>query len=202
MTDVALLAADKTIETGVTQILTRPQSLGCRPFTVQSFVHVGRDPGCYRRAHEFLVALSEQYDHAIVVFDREGSGAINDRLAIESEVEERLFTNGWAERAVCIVVDPEIENWVWTDSPHVGASLKWTQATDVRDWLAQQGFWPDNAVKPPRPKEAVQAVLRLTGQPRSSALYGDLARRVSLARCSDPAFLKLRETLRRWFPPL
>lgn len=198
--DLAILAADKTIETGVTKLLARPQALGCRAFTVRSFVHVARDPGCYRRAPEFLSGLSTQYDRAFVIFDREGSGATKRRDEIEAEIEERLSASGWNDRAACIVVDPEIENWVWTDSPHVASCLSWNKPIGLRDWLCQQGLWPDGVPKPPRPKEAVQAVLRLVGVPRSSAIYGELAERASVARCSDPAFLKFRDKLRLWFP--
>lgn len=200
MIDLVLLAADKTIETGVSKLIARPQALGCRPLSVRSFVHVARDPGCYRRAPEFLSGLVGQYQHSIVIFDREGSGASKTRTEIEVEVENRLHASGWTDRAGCIVVDPEIENWVWTDSPHVASCLKWEQTFDLRQWLAAQGFWPEGQAKPTRPKEAVQAVLRVTGQPRSSALYGELAERVSLAKCTDQAFLKFRDLMRRWFP--
>lgn len=202
MADLVLLAADKTIETGVTRMIARPQALGCGPFSIRSFVHVGRDPGCYRRAPEFLAGLVSQYQYAAVIFDREGSGATKSRTDIEAEVEERLSASGWTDRACCIVVDPEIENWVWTDSPHVAACLKWdSAAADLRQWLTERGFWPEGAGKPIRPKEAVQAVLRVTGEPRSSALYGEIAQRVSLSRCTDPAFVKFRDLLVRWFPP-
>ncbi|MFB3133348.1 MAG: hypothetical protein ACE10K_12585, partial [Rhodothermales bacterium] len=53
--------------------------------------------------------------------------------------------------------------------------------------------------KPQRPKEAVEAVLRATDTPRSSSLYRQLAQKVSLNRCDDPAFLKLKSTLQEWF---
>lgn len=200
MAELVLLAADKTIETGVTRLLARPQALGCRQFSVRSFVHIGRDPGCYRRSPEFLAGLSGQYEHAVVIFDREGSGAIKSRNEIEADVEERLAAGGWGDRASCIVVDPEIENWVWVDSPHVATSLSWEADVELRQWLAGRGLWPAGVMKPPQPKEAVEAVLRETRQPRSSALYGELAQRVSVTRCVDPAFLKLRHLVRTWFP--
>jgi hypothetical protein len=46
----------------------------------------------------------------------------------------------------------------------------------------------------------VETVLRTVRQPRSSGLYRKLAEKVSLERCTDPAFDKLRIVLRRWFP--
>jgi hypothetical protein len=198
--NLVLLAADKTIETGVTRAFARTPSLGCTAFTFRSFVHPDRDPGCYRRAAEFLTVLTDQYQYAVVIFDREGSGTTMQRQDIELEVEARLAASGWNDRARCVVVDPEIENWVWTDSPHVAECMRWRANIELREWLATRGLWPQEAAKPPRPKEALQAVLRETGQPRSSALYGEIAQRVSLAKCSDPAFLKLRELLVGWFP--
>jgi hypothetical protein len=35
---------------------------------------------------------------------------------------------------------------------------------------------------------------------RSSAIFFELAQRVSVNRCIDPAFLKFKNTLRQWFP--
>jgi hypothetical protein len=198
--DVVLLAADKTIDTGITKIFGRSQALGCRAFSFRSFVHVARDPGCYRRAQEFLAPVVSQYGKAIVVFDFEGSGAAGDRSDIESEVEGRLAAGGWNDRAVCVVVDPEIENWIWSDSPHVADAIGCDSVAMARQWLSHRQLWPPEAIKPPRPKEALEAVLRERRRPRSSALYGMVAERVSLARCTDPAFLKLRDTLRAWFP--
>ncbi len=198
--NLVLLAADKTIDTGVTRAFARSPSLGCTTFTFRSFVHPDRDPGCYRRAAEFLTVLTDQYQYAVVIFDREGSGATKGREDIETEVETRLAASGWNDRARCVVVDPEIENWVWTASRHVADCMRWSANIEPREWLATHGLWPKEAAKPPRPKEALQAVLRETGQPRSSALYGELAQRVSLTRCSDPAFLKLRDLLMTWFP--
>jgi hypothetical protein len=50
-----------------------------------------------------------------------------------------------------------------------------------------------------RPKEALEKALYAARKPRSSAIYQSLAEMVSLARCSDRAFIKLKETLRKWF---
>jgi hypothetical protein len=36
--------------------------------------------------------------------------------------------------------------------------------------------------------------------PRSSKIYGKLASRVSVERCTDASFARFRDVLRRWFP--
>lgn len=56
------------------------------------------------------------------------------------------------------------------------------------------------AIKPHAPKEAMEAVLRLARLPRSAARYRQLAEKISLDRCSDETFRKLRTTLQTWFP--
>jgi hypothetical protein len=198
--DLVLLAADKTIEIGLSTTFRRYQSLGCRAFTFRPFVHVARDPGCYRRAPEFLAPLANQYGFALVVFDREGSGTEDERIAIEQSVEERLSACGWTGRSACVVVDPEVENWFWSDSPHVAAAIRWPIGEDLRGWMNARDLWPVGHDKPPRPKEALEAVLRVRGTPRSSSIYGAVAEKVSLSRCTDPAFTKLRQTLSAWFP--
>jgi hypothetical protein len=98
------------------------------------------------------------------------------------------------------VIDPELEIWVWTDSPHVPTALGWKRdLTSLQRWLIDHHLWIAGRAKPERPKEAMEKILRLNSRPRSSAIYEDLARKVSLQRCQDAAFLKLRETLVEWF---
>jgi len=107
---------------------------------------------------------------------------------------------GWERRAV-IVNDPELDNWAWSRSPHLPGLLGWNLEHDMREWLVERGFL-DRAeqAKPRRPKEALEAVLAFVKKPRSSALYRAIAEKVSLTHCEDPAFAKLRATLREWFP--
>jgi hypothetical protein len=44
------------------------------------------------------------------------------------------------------------------------------------------------------------AVLRETGVKPSAANFGAIARKVSIERCQDRSFVRLRELLRGWFP--
>jgi len=136
------------------------------------------------------------------MFDREGCGKdLKPRLDLEAEVEARLQRSGWDNRASAIVLDPELECWVWSGSPKVDRALGWIGRTPtLRAWLLERGFVKEDAIKPSRPKEAMEAALREVRQPRSSAIYEDLATNVSLQRCTDPAFTKLRTTRQAWFP--
>jgi hypothetical protein len=106
----------------------------------------------------------------------------------------------WCEYAV-VVIDPELEAWIWQDNPHVSRGLGHTNAQQsLRALLAASGEWPNGHDKPPRPKEVVERVLRSNRIPRSAAIYRQIAGRVSVNACTDQAFQALIQTLRGWFP--
>ena len=136
------------------------------------------------------------------MLDRQGCGREEQsREELESNVEHQLQSSGWDDRARAIVIDPGLEIWVWTDSPHLPAALGWKgDLTALRQWLIDHHHWIEGATKPDDPKGAMEKILRMNSRPRSSSIYEDLARKVSLQRCQDAAFLKLRETLAAWFP--
>lgn len=198
-----ILAADKNIDYGIRGLLTRPRALGTRPIDAESLVHPRHDPGCLREAHNVLRPVVKSYAHALVVFDREGSGreAVT-RETLEAEVEARLAANGWGGRAAAVVIDPELEIWAFATSPHVERCLGWpARRGALRPWLERRDLWLPARPKPDHPRAALKRALREAGRPRSSALYERLGRRVGLRGCVDEAFHKLTTTLSAWFPP-
>lgn len=201
--DLYVLVADLDQQQTLLALLgQRAESLGIRTLTFEVTKHPQHDGGCFKTAPALLQSLQQHAQHAMVVLDREGSGAEDlASEAIETDIEARLARSGWDDRARAIAVDPEIENWVWTPSPHVDAILGWRGRTpSLRAWLQQQGFLAAGQRKPPRPKEAFRAALRESRIRPSAALFGELARAVSLERCEDRSFIRLRQTLREWFP--
>jgi hypothetical protein len=199
--DLAFLVADKNMEGALRGLLSRPQSLGLREISYDLYVHPERDPGCLLRSHQFLRPFVHSYSHSLVLFDRDGCGQESlDRAALEQQVEARLFGAGWGERAAAVVIDPELEAWVWNDSPHVAMALGWEAGeSSLKEWLRGKGWLPDGRTKPTQPKAAVEEALRVSRRPRSSSVYLQLAQRVSFDRCVDASFLKLRHVLSRWF---
>lgn len=199
--DLIVLVADKNMEFTIKGLLGRHRSFGIREIKSDIHVHPERDPGCRVRGHEFLRPFSSRYDHALVIFDREGSGREQiSREALESEIEQHLSGSGWDDRATAIVIDPELENWVWSDSACVDNCLGWfEEEPDLRTWLQRKGFLEEGQIKPHRPKEAVEEALRFVSKPRSSAIYYDLAKQTPFENCIDSAFNKLRIVLRNWF---
>lgn len=147
--------------------------------------------------------LRNRYAHALIMLDREGCGQeTRSREELEDVIGRNLSVSGWGERGVAVVIDPELEGWVWGDSPHLGEVLGWSEELgSLRLWMNKAGFLAENHVKPSRPKEALETVLRTVRRPRSASIYLQLAQRVSVNRCIDPAFSKFRTTLRQWFPP-
>lgn len=199
--DLLILVADKDMEQSIVGVCSRPEALGVRTFSLSILVHPGRDPGCLSEGVEFLRPFQRQFSHALLVFDHMGCGReAHSRAELEGALEEQLRVSGWGERAAAVVIDPELEAWVWSDSPHVDRILQWQdRRPSLREWLVDQKFLAPEGVKPERPKEAVERALRVVRLPRSSALYRQLAQQVSLGRCTDASFLKLKALLQNWF---
>ena len=199
------LVADRDIEESLAKLFGRPERLGIRPFRFAITRHPDRDAGCRADAANFLRQFLRTCHHALVVFDRHGCGSTSSREDIESTVEWNLARNGWESRARAVVIDPELEEWVWSGSPVVSAALGWERRyDDLRSWLAQRGLWDDGLPKPNDPKAAMDHALkgasRATRRRRSARIFGEIAAATPFEGCEDPAFKKLTATLREWFP--
>ena len=136
------------------------------------------------------------------MFDHEGSGREQERTEdLQESLNEDFARSAWGGRAKAIVLSPELEAWIWTDSPHVEEVAGWKgRRPPLRRWMTDQGWLGENEVKPERPKEAFQAVLREARRPRSASLYQQIAQRVSFRHCTDRSFLAFKDVLRSWFP--
>jgi hypothetical protein len=203
MKDLVVLVADKNTQFTLQGLFSRNQSLGIRDVSqnYDIFVHPQRDPGCYNQCVDFLRSFKGVYNYGLVVFDHEGSGQERKRREeIEAELERKLSESGWNMRVAVIVLEPELESWVWNDSPHVERILGWEdQEFSLKNWLISQNFLDVAQIKPSRPKEALETTLRFVSKPRSSSIYEQLARSVGFSRCQDESFLKLKNVLQSWF---
>lgn len=181
--------------------------LGCAQFEISTEIggdlivdEGGNDPGVFTRGHELLRAYQRTHERALVVLDCEWDGSPG-RAVIVERITERLVESGWAPEAVKVIaIEPELENWLWQDKPQVADVLRYRGGVNLRQHLADHGWWPIDAAKPPRPKEAAEWVLRQTGLPRASAIYQRLAGLVSIHGCSDAAFVEMHGALKAWFP--
>jgi hypothetical protein len=201
--DLVVLVPGKDERETLDGLLSRHSALGIRPLDYRILdPHPRRDPGCFHEAPQDLQPFLLKAQHALVMFDREGSGQ-EQRSAgeIARDVEGRLRGAGWDDRARALVLDPELEIWVWSDSPHVEKVLGWgDRSPGLREWLREAGLLNTQQIKPDRPKECFDAAIRQARVQRSSALFRRLAEQVSLSRCQDPCFTALRAILTEWFP--
>ena len=205
--ELVILAADHQMKAGLDALLeNRSTAIQMRRLDAgswDSLVQPNFDAAVVALCHELLRSQSRRYRHALVVCDRRGSGREwRTRIEIESEIESNLARSGWENRSAAVVIDPELEIWAWSDSPHVDDILGWKgrHRPSLREWLEQERHVRPGEVKPADPQRAMDHALESAGKRRSSSIFQRLAKQVSLRRCQDPAFLKLCTVLRTWFP--
>lgn len=202
MKDLVILVADKNMQFALRGALNRPSALGSRAIDFEFRMHIGRDGGVRTTGAELLAREHRRFGHALLVLDHEGCGVEQDKAPAEVEalLDEEMRTH-WGAEGKAIVIAPEVDGWVWGSDTALQQVLEWPLTESVRDWLRARGYAFDDRGKPLRPKEAFEALVPVHRQPRSSALYERITMRISLSRCRDDAFLRLRQTLRHWFPP-
>jgi len=205
MKDLAVLVPDVSIEQTVYTLLSRRrQALRIRELSFQCIRHPGRDGGVRKNAHELLRMQIKHYANAIVIFDLHGCGEEDKKSAqeIEDGVTANLTNSGWNnDNALVVVIDPELEAWIWGGSRHLPPILgeENLSTEEIKDYLRHKGFAFDGD-KPADPKKAMEYILRKSHIPRSSSIFKKLAEKVSLEQCGNESFLKLRDFLRRKFP--
>jgi len=200
--DLVVLVADKDMEMTLQGLLVRHQSLGIRPIQYEVYRYPGRDSGCRTQGITFLRNFCNQFKNAILIFDHEGSGREPQSAEeLETQLEDDLQKNGWENRASAIVINPELEIWIWSDSTEVDHVAGWgNRIPSLRDWLVAEDFLDTKDAKPDRPKEAFRHALRHVQKQPSSALFKKLSDKVSFRKCQDRSFQKLLTTLRKWYP--
>jgi hypothetical protein len=203
MRDLILLCADQDARLGMQALLTRHSQLGFRKLDFRVVKHSNRDNGVFQDAHNFLRPECSAFSHALALCDFEGCGRERKfpREQIEALIEQRLQSNGWEDRAAAIVIDPELEAWVWSEWSALTKEADWPGGeTSLRNWLMERNLIKAHQAKPDRPKEALQKVLRQTNKGLSASLFQSLGANAETISCTDPAFTKMVGQLRQWFP--
>lgn len=200
--DLLCLVADKNMDAAVSGLLSRPEALGIRPIAPELIVHPAHDPGCFHDGVEFLRGLRSQAKHALILLDLAWQGVPAGSAAeLEDQLEMSLSQAGMSDWAGAVVIEPELEAWVFGRSRHIPTALGWHASGDeFRSALTAHGLWPVEDDKPPDPKAAMEWALRQVAIPRSSSIYRQLAATVGTKRCTDRAFVRFRGLLQAWFP--
>ncbi|MBL8131230.1 MAG: hypothetical protein JNL42_05190 [Anaerolineae bacterium] len=197
--DLIVLTADADAAITVRTLLEKRHnaiSIPLIPFKVVR--HPNRDSGVYRDAPEFLRTYLGKARHALVLLDYHGSGAEHRESPqeIEEGLEDRISQAGWdREQIRVIVLEPELEVWVWSKSPNVSNALGMS-ASDLTAFLNQVDL--DERGKPRDPKDAMERALRQSRKPLSPEIFRQLAGSVSL-KASERSFDRFRERMQYWF---
>ncbi len=183
-------------------VLNRPYDLGIQPITYEfdlrfSAVRTGGpDAGRERRG---------EFRYVICLWDHQGSGEENKPPSrVQGEVQARLNRNTLKGFSKALVIDPELEIWLWRDRTAIASILE-VDENRLTEWLNdwRQAQFPKQTVETllqQFPKEALEEVMRRAGEKPDAALYGRITAIANLQRWSkEPSFRRLCSTLRKWF---
>jgi len=200
MLDILLLVADKNMKYALQGVMSRPRAIGIREFSIDIRVHTLRDAGVRVSGVQALSLMKSMATHSLMVLDFEGSGASGSALELETQLRMELQKqSNWGKQGDVVVIEPELDIWIWGADNRLCELLEWREKGSIRDWLQRKGFGFLESGKPVRPKEAFECVLRQCNQPRSSDLYGEIAKKMGLKRCRDLSFQRLKGILLQWF---
>lgn len=119
---------------------------------------------------------------------------------IEKKLAARLERSGWrSDRFAVVVIDPELEVWLWSDPRALQAAIPNEVDGKLRQNLDQHIAEFARSVLDP--KERLENLRRSLKIPASAAQFRRFAERARIDRCADLAFGRVRDALRCWFPP-
>lgn len=208
MRDCIFLLADTNMHAAFEGFFSRPgfhKSLGCGEFDFDPRLDIkvaagDNDSGLYTRGHELLRTFHQTYRRAVMVLDAEWEGSPSAE-AIKEHITRQIQTTEWENGTFrVIVIDPELENWIWQRNDHVARGLGFDSMQVLMEDPDIQRAWPKDSPKPNQPKDILELLLRKRRIPRSSAIYRKITSQVSVRNCQDTAFQELTCTLRTWFP--
>lgn len=78
----------------------------------------------------------DQYAYGMLILDWEGSGSTEESpIFLETVLDDQL-NRTWGKGAKSIVIEPELESWVWGSDNSMREALRWEAASGIRDWLS------------------------------------------------------------------
>lgn len=209
MRECMFYVADTNMAEAFKGFLTRSQfnlSLGCGSFQFDPLHDLARaagktDGGLWRHAGGLCKGYLKTHQRLVVCLDRDFGGSPG-QAKIRADIENQLLDVGWqAANFKVLVIDPELEHWIWQNSIHVERALNHKGGQPLRTMLQASGDWPAGSAKPLDPKGVLERIVRtnLRGN-RSSAIYSKITSKVSVGGCQDGEFIALRQQLQAWFP--
>lgn len=182
------------------------RSFGCRHVAIEDkdlVVPAGqKDPGLFSHAAALARPFLRTHRHLVVLLDSAWDGS-RGAQQIEKRITRELVKNGRGQHNVAgIAIKPEPEAWLWSDRNAIFQALSNeldpNRRVSLRS-LLQAAEGKEEQVRDPKDElDKLRERLRI---PASSAQFQRFAKVARIERCGDPAFARLRESLRRWFPP-
>ena len=164
------LVADGTMEQMLKSFLSHGSlegRLGCQTFdfvsqdVVVDVKNGNTDGGIHRRAHALLHPFLRSHQNAVVMLDKNFGGRL-PAAVVREEIRNNLLHNGWSAECVeVIVIDPELEVWLWQrGNPHIAREFRYNGSVSLEEFLEAEGLWPSATLKPAKPKEAAGVLLQ------------------------------------------
>lgn len=200
MIDLVVLVADSQARAVVQAVLGRWQALGLRgPIEFDVVNTAGTDGGVRTHGAAMMARLANSARHAVILFDHDGCGSEASAVDLEAELE-RSAAPAWGDRLACVVLEPELEEWV-VGATRTFSAVEELEGVDAGAWWPAHGFPSDSRGKPQPVKDAVDALFEAHGARRTAANFRLIAGRASLKieRCQSRSFHKFVERLRGWF---
>lgn len=206
--DCVYFVADKTMRETFLGFLSRKdrnEQLGCGDFIFDPaedlFFAAGQnDCGLNKRADALLSAFLHSHKKVVIVLDCDWDGSPGQGAIIQN-ITSQLQESGWApDDIVVIAIDPELEQWIWQDSPVLATELRIEAPQGLKAALSERGLWPQDVAKPPSPKELFIQLRRENNVKLSSSVFKRIAANVPVAACQDSEFRRLVSQLQIWFP--
>ncbi len=206
MRELVILTADGTMNAVVAAFFSRANwhtTLGCAEFGIWPEQDIFNEPGktdgtVHKRAHQILRPYLNTHRRALVLLDWQFGGEYP-----AEQVHDEILTNlrrcGWDDRCEVVVIDPELEVWLWQDKPQIAQAVRFKDG-GLRAHLRDQGLWPDGQPKPSDPKQVLQDLIRNHRAGAPMAVYTKIARSIGVSGCQDASFEHFRATLQTWFP--
>lgn len=199
MKDLIVLVADSNMKACFNGLLPRFQHVyELNPITFDVFTHPGRDPGCRTQSDSFLSSFIHLYRYSLIVFDKLGCGSIKDTNSIVNEVSLQIKKTGWDNRFRIIIIEPELEVWMWIKKKSMAKIIHWRDYSSLEEWVKGKSINFHND-KPVDPKKAFEMALYESRKKRSSSIYYEISSNVSFVDCQTQSFINLKDIIIEWF---
>jgi len=128
----------------------------------------------------------DRYQHGLLMLDWEGCGSPEKNAGLEEESLNRQLQEKWDTRAGSIVIDPELDVWIWGSDQALAPVIDWDLSGSIRDFIASKGFELDHNLKPKRAYTM-----------RAGVASGNTSARVSVSGSASGTAVKFRWRLWR-----